>query len=86
MGLSVGIFLDEKDNIIEEKQINSSGKIRFEYLNPKKYKIKAILDKNNNGRWDTGAYFKKLEPEEVFFFPKTLEIRANWEVEESWDL
>jgi hypothetical protein len=79
-------LLDEKEILVEEKQISASGKVRFSYLIPKIYKIKAILDKNKNGRWDTGDYYKKIEPEEVFYFPKTVELRANWEVEENWDL
>jgi uncharacterized protein (DUF2141 family) len=79
-------LLDEKESILEERALSSSGKIKFNYLAPKIYKIKAILDRNCNGRWDTGDYFRKIQPEEVFFFPKQIEIRANWEVEESWDL
>jgi hypothetical protein len=79
-------LLDEKETVQEERALNSSGKIKFNYLAPKIYKIKAILDRNCNGRWDTGDYFMKIQPEEVFFFPKQIEIRANWEVEESWDL
>jgi hypothetical protein len=79
-------LLDEKENILEDKYLSASGKIRFDYLNPRTYKIKAILDKNNNGCWDTGDYFKKIQPEEVIYFSKQIEIRANWEVEETWNL
>ena len=78
-------LLDEKENFIEEKIVQSSEKIKFTYLNPKNYKIKVIFDRNKNGRWDTGNYFRKLQPEEVYYFPKTIEIRANWEIEETWD-
>ena len=79
-------LLDEKNFPIEERVVTKSGRVTFSYLNPKSYKIKAILDKNKNGRWDTGNYFEKLEPEAVFFYPKTLEIRANWDIEETWNL
>ncbi len=79
-------LLDDKSVVLEEQRIHASGKVQFSYLPPKKYKIKAIYDKNNNGRWDTGNYLQKIEPEEVFFYPKVLEVRANWEVEEPWDL
>jgi hypothetical protein len=63
-----------------------SGKINYEYLFPQKYKFRAIYDRNYNHRWDTGDYMKDLQPEEVVNFPKILEIRANWEVEEDWRL
>jgi hypothetical protein len=26
-----------------------------------------------------------IQPEVVIYFQKTVEIRANWDVEESWD-
>jgi hypothetical protein len=43
-----------------------------------------------NGKWDTGWYLKKRQPERVFQFDdlKTkgfITIRANWENEISFD-
>jgi len=48
--------------------------------------LKVIFDRNGNGRWDTGDYLKKQQPERVMYFPKTIEIRANWDQEEQWEL
>jgi len=39
-----------------------------------------------NNRWDSGDYFRHIQPEAVSYFPRTLELRANWDVEESWEL
>ena len=77
-------LLNEKDIVLVERKINTSGKIRFEYLNTGKFKVKAIFDRNHNGRWDTGNFKKMVQPEKVSFLQKTLEIRANWDVEEKW--
>jgi hypothetical protein len=79
-------LLDEKEKILEEGMIDKPGKIQFDYLSPGKYKLKAILDKNHNGQWDSGMYLKHIQPEEVFYFPKTIEVRGNWDIEESWPL
>ena len=80
-------LLNEKEDIIYSKHYSDQpGKIEFHYLTPGKYKIKAILDQNRNRRWDTGKYKIKRQPEKVFYLPKTIEIRANWDVEESLDL
>jgi hypothetical protein len=79
-------LLNEKDQVLEERFVTGSGKLNYEYLTPQKYKFRAINDRNKNNRWDTGTYLKNLQPEEVINFPKTLEIRANWEVEEDWSL
>ena len=43
-------------------------------------------DTNNNGKWDTGNYEEKRQAEEVFYFPKTWEMKANFEFEENWNL
>ncbi|MCX6284391.1 MAG: Ig-like domain-containing protein [Bacteroidetes bacterium] len=78
-------LLGDRDALIGEKRINSSGKVKFEFLTPGKFKVKAVFDRNHNGRWDTGNFRKKIQPEEVFYLQKTLEIRANWDVEEKWN-
>jgi hypothetical protein len=78
-------LLNEKENILEQKFIEGDGKVSFDYLNPGKYKIKCIIDRNNNRRWDTGKYREKIQPEEVYYFPNLIEVRANWDVEEIWN-
>jgi len=79
-------LLNDKETVLEQKTISSSGKVNFEYLFPGKYRIKAIFDRNRNGRWDTGNFSRKLQPEKVQYFQKIIEIRANWDIDESWEL
>ena len=79
-------LFSEKDVLISQATITGPGKVKFEFLSPGKFKIKAIYDKNGNGMWDTGNYRLKLQPEKISFFPKIVEIRANWDVEENWEL
>ena len=79
-------LMDEKENILEQQIINASGKVKFDYLFPGKFKIKCIYDRNRNGRWDTGKFSRKLQPEKVQYYQKTIEVRANWDIDESWDL
>ncbi len=76
---------EKETGIYEEQIVNKSGKIHFDFLVPGVYKVKAIHDRNRNGRWDTGSYKKKLQPEEVIYFPKLIDIKANWDVEEDWN-
>ncbi|MDP1622964.1 MAG: Ig-like domain-containing protein [Bacteroidales bacterium] len=79
-------LLNEKESFLYDEQIvTGSGKIRFDFMAPGKYKLKAINDRNENKRWDTGNYKLKIQPEEVVYFPKIVEIRANWDVEETWN-
>ena len=47
------------------------------------YTLTLLIDNNNNGKWDTGAYYgkQKRQPEMVKWFTTPLNIRANWENE-----
>ena len=79
-------LLDAKQNLIKEYFSNVNNSFNFSYLKPGKYYLKIIFDKNNNKKWDTGNYRKKQQPEKVMFFDKEINIRANWDVEETWKL
>lgn len=81
----IQLLSEQEDKLFEQQVLNKGGELHFRYLVPGKYKIKAIRDRNRNFRWDTGNYYRSLQPEEVLYFPGTIEIRANWDVEEKWD-
>ncbi len=77
--LSVIIQLTNmKDETVLQDITSSSKIITFDYLLPKKYKIRIIYDRNKNGKWDTGNYLKGLQPEVIEYFPEVQELRANW--------
>jgi len=79
-------LMDDKENLLMEKSVLSDQDIHFEYLYPKTYILKVIVDNNGNGRWDTGNYLKKLQPERVIYYSQPVEIRSNWEMDISWQL
>jgi uncharacterized protein (DUF2141 family) len=60
--------------------------VAFNYLLPGNYRLKVIFDRNNNKNWDTGHYILGIQPEPVYFFPKEITIRANWDIMEEWNL
>ncbi|WP_093670617.1 Ig-like domain-containing protein [Tenacibaculum sp. MAR_2009_124] len=66
------------DKVAIEEKIKSSKKITFDLLEPKEYTVRAIIDDNNNGIWDTGNYLKRIQPEEVLYMPQEFKLRANW--------
>ena len=45
-----------------------------------------VIDKNGNGKFDTGNYAEKRQPEDVYYYPKALKLKANWDVEQDWDV
>lgn len=78
-------MLNEKETVLETKVVSAPALLKFSYVTPGKYQFKIIFDRNQNGRWDTGDFRKKLQPERVEYFPKTIEVRSNWEIEETWE-
>lgn len=78
-------LLDGQDKPI--KRVNViKGRAEFLYLSPGKYYARLTNDTNGNGVWDTGNYAKNLQPEEVFYYPQMLELRALWETEQDWNV
>ena len=60
----------------------------FELLNvkPGTYYLRLTIDKNGNGKWDTGNYAEHLQPDEVYYYPKRLNLRRNWDLDETWNI
>lgn len=66
-------------SMVEERIVNSDGQYAFPYLAPQEYQFKFIHDTNENGKWDTGNYLEKLQPEAVELLPVNIEVRSNWD-------
>lgn len=77
-------LLDAQDKVVKEtKTVN--GVAEFYYLKPQKYYMRLIVDRNNNGKWDTGNYDSDQQAEEVYYYPEVIECKAKWDLTESWD-
>ncbi len=75
--------LDEKDQPIRTERATSKGTL-FKHLAPKSYYLRMFLDKNGDGKWTTGDYLTRRQPEPVFYFSNKLTLRANWDFEETF--
>ncbi len=76
--------LNSEGKILKEKTYSENLQITFPRMSPGKYKLKVIFDKNGNGKWDTGVYRKKIQPERQSFYTEEIEVRSNWEFEVEW--
>lgn len=48
---------------------------------PGQYSLRILYDSNQNGIWDTGNYWKKIQPEFVVPVEMTINVKANYENE-----
>ena len=80
-------LIDSSSNIIREfNNVNSNSTVIFDYIRPGKYTFRLIEDINSNDIWDTGNYLKQVQPEPVYYFPSELDVRANWDLNETFNL
>ena len=80
-------MIDNNGDIIREfKNVTQNSTYNFDYIRPGKYRFRLIEDSNNNDIWDTGNYLRKIKPEPVYYFLNELEVRANWDFNETFDL
>lgn len=61
-------------------------KINFDTVLPDKYTLRVYYDDNKNKEWDTGDYLLRRQPEEMIYMPKIIDVRANWDPEETFNL
>ncbi len=78
-------LLGNNDVVTEERIVTSPGDVRFNYLLPGSFRFRLVFDVNANKKWDTGDYRKKIQPEKILYFSKTIEVRGNWDIDETWD-
>ncbi len=79
-------LLDDKENVVRQTVVGATQTILFDYLHPQQYKLKIIVDDNKNGKWDTGNYLKKQQPEKVIYYTGNITIRSNWDLDLEWKL
>lgn len=64
----------------------NNASIDFNLIKPDLYTLRAIEDRNKNEVWDSGNFLEKRQPENVIYFPKSIDVRANWDVQQSFKL
>lgn len=78
-------LLDGTDKVVLHTPVKSH---RAELLNllPGKYYARLFIDRNGNGKYDTGNYDMHLQPEETVYYPGAINLKKNWDVEQTWDI
>ncbi|SNC76959.1 Carboxypeptidase regulatory-like domain-containing protein [Hymenobacter gelipurpurascens] len=75
-------LLDANNQVIATLK-SPKGTYRFDYLAPATYKMRVLIDTNKDGRWQGGDPQLRVPPEPIYFFPKTIQVRANFDIIES---
>ena len=78
-------LLDGTEKIVLRAPVKNH---RAELLNllPGKYYARLFIDRNGNGKYDTGNYDMHLQPEETVYYPGAINLKKNWDLEQTWDI
>jgi uncharacterized protein (DUF2141 family) len=79
-------LVTEKGEVSKEMYSTEKSTFEFANLTPGKYYIRIVYDTNANGKWDTGNFLKRIQPEVIIYYPKLIDIRANWTLNETFIL
>ena len=79
-------LMNKSDKLVAEVRADSTGRADFYYLKAAEYYMRCYIDRNGNNKWDTGNYAEGLQPEEVFYFPKPMNLKAQWDLEQDWNV
>jgi len=79
-------LLDTKEIVILERKVNKNSKVEFPLLERGNYRLRAINDLNGDGKWTTGDYKEKRQPEPVTYYNKDIDVKIDFWIVEDWDL
>ena len=79
-------LLDKSEGIVQQVRAEADGSATFFYINPGVYYVRAFVDRNGNNLWDTGQYDADLQPEDVYYYNRSVECKAKWDNTLQWNL
>jgi uncharacterized protein (DUF2141 family) len=68
-----------QDNVVVASYALTGDAWKAALFNPGEYEMRILFDDNKNGKWDTGDYSKKRQPEKVYSISQKLSVRENFE-------
>lgn len=78
-------LLSASDAVVKEVRAEKSV-ATFKYVKPGKYYLRALVDLNGNGIWDTGDYDQDLQAEAIYYYPREIECKEKWDVSQNWNV
>jgi len=74
------------DAVLASQYSEGETKLTFDLLEPSSFTLRITYDDNKNKIYDSGNFLKKTYAEEVFYYQKEVDVRTNWDVDETVDM
>lgn len=76
-------LLNKEDKVVEEFY-GRENHYSIRYLEPETYRLRILVDENEDKKWNPGNLLSRRAPEPVYFYEKPIQIRAFWDIREKW--
>lgn len=83
---AVAQLLNTSDAPVAMARVGADNKAVLDYISPGTYYARLFIDNDSSGVWTTGNLTDSIQPEEVFYYPKKLTLKKNWDIEQTWNL
>lgn len=82
---AVAELLSTSDNPVTTVPV-TDGIAQFNYVLPGTYYARLFIDRNGNGTYDNGSLTERRQPEDVYYYPKKINLKKNWDVSQTWNI
>ena len=73
---------DKDGKVIASEYSEKESVVNFDLVEPYQFTLRLIYDDNKDKKWTPGNFLEQRQSEEVIYFPKEIDVRANWDVEQ----
>lgn len=77
---------DSKGAVVRQNYLKPNGKAGFKYLKPADYMIRVLIDDNRDGKWTTGSFADRRQPESIIYYMEKVTVRQNWDIHVDFSL
>lgn len=84
-GPAVVQLLNSQDKPVKSVRTDGNRGV-LRHVMPGTYYARLFIDRDSNGTYTNGSVKDSLQPEDVYYYPKKIMLKKNWDVEQSWDI
>ena len=79
-------LVNTKFEVVSENYLTENLPVLFDFIAAGNYYLRIVYDANENHKWDSGNFLQRKAPEKIVYYPSKIEVRANWSLNETFNL
>ncbi|MDE7389028.1 MAG: Ig-like domain-containing protein [Muribaculaceae bacterium] len=79
-------LLNPSDVPVASAPVGPGGRCVLNFIAPGSYFARLYLDADHSGTYTVGSISERRQPEETYYFPKKINLKKNWYLEQAWNI